>query len=395
MKFTRLRARATAGAATLALLTLGSGQAFAAAPHHRPPPAPHYTAVDLGTLGGTTSGAIAFDRSTVVGNSSITGGFDLHAFAYDRSSGVMTDLGTLGGTSSGAVAVQGRYVIGDSTTASNDEHAYVYDLRTHRMRDLGTLGGSGSNVDAISGHFVVGSARTAGNQSTHAFAYDLRTQVMTDLGSLAGPSGASTASGISQGRYVAGTSDIPTAPYPAQHAFVLDLHTHTTTDLGPSGSSFSRASAISGNTVVGVEQPSGDPGGSAPRGFAYDIRTGISTDLGEQLSYAPKVSGRTVVATDGHAGSTVDLTTGVRTPFGPGTGTTDLSGITGRFVSGDTFPGPVGYVYRVDTGQFSALPALGGPDSTANSSDRRGYAVGSAETATGTYHATLWLPHPA
>lgn len=400
MRHRRLAARAAAAAAALALLALGSTPAAAQAPE--PPSPPTYTALDLGTLGGSSSSAIALDRDTVVGSSSLAGDWESHAFAYDRATRTMTDLGTLGGRTSSTVAVQGRYVIGDSTTADGESHAFVHDLRTHTMTDLGTFGGSSSQVNAISGHTVVGSARTPGNQSTHAFAYDVRTRVMTDLGSPAGPAGVSSAVGISQGRFVAGTWNVPGAPYDGGHAFVYDLRTRIWTDLSAYGGVASTATSISGHTVVGITQPKPSEGsGATPpaRGFAYDIRTRTWTDLGVEMAYYPSVTGHTVVASSRPAAYAFDLVDKTLTTFGSGPGRTGINGVSGRFVVGDAFPGPFPYVYRVDTGRFMQLPALGGLHATATGVDRHGVVVGTAATAPsdpstpdGPYHATLWIP---
>ncbi|WP_405514093.1 hypothetical protein [Streptomyces canus] len=52
----------------------------------------------------------------------------------------------------------------------------------------------------------------------------------------------------------------------------------------------------------------------------------------------------------------------------------------GKFAAGDTNPGPFGYVYRVDTGEFTLLPAVG--NSATASAD--------PSTPDGVHHATLW-----
>src|SRR5262245_59001862 len=63
------------------------------------------SAVDLGTLGGTQSVAVAVNSAgEVVGTSSIAGDAEFHAFAWTRSRG-MVDLGTLGGQTTEALAV--------------------------------------------------------------------------------------------------------------------------------------------------------------------------------------------------------------------------------------------------------------------------------------------------
>jgi probable HAF family extracellular repeat protein len=392
MRFARLRACAQAGTAALTLLALfafGSGQALA----HPTPPAPLYTAIDLGTLGGTGSSGFDLDRHTVVGAADLPSGIETHAFAYDRATHVMTDLGTLGGRTSSALAVQGPYVIGDSTIAEGGfSSAFVYDLRTHVMTGLGTFGGTSSSVTGISGHFVTGSARTTGNQGSHAFAYDLRTGVMTDLGSLAGPSGVSSSVGISQGRYITGYSDIPGQPYPVRHAFLYDLRTHTMTDLGANGALSSQPTSISGHTIVGYTEPSLPTSGDTPHGFAYDIRTHTWTDLGAELNYRPIVTGHTVVSSNRGVAYTYDLSTGTLTPFRPGLGRTNFNNATGPFVLGDVYPDSFGYIYRPNTGQFTELPAPGGLPSTATNADPHGAVVGNGATPAGPYHATLWVP---
>src|SRR5919109_581630 len=58
---------------------------------------PTVTAIDLGTLGGTSSEAVAMNASgQVVGAASTAGDLQRHAFSWTQASG-MVDLGTLGG----------------------------------------------------------------------------------------------------------------------------------------------------------------------------------------------------------------------------------------------------------------------------------------------------------
>jgi probable HAF family extracellular repeat protein len=86
--------------------------------------------VDLGTLGGSASVALAVNASgQVVGWSPIAGdGFDTqHAFSWTTQGG-MVDLGTLGGAKSSATAVNDKgQVVGVSDLAGNAEmHATLW-----------------------------------------------------------------------------------------------------------------------------------------------------------------------------------------------------------------------------------------------------------------------------
>ena len=92
---------------------------------------PHYTVIDLGTLGGTFSGAeddAPNQRGQVDGYSTLPGDNVMHAFLWGHGS--MTDLGTLGGPNSmavwqlndwGAVPVQS-----DTTTVDPYDEDYCY-----------------------------------------------------------------------------------------------------------------------------------------------------------------------------------------------------------------------------------------------------------------------------
>ena len=136
---------------------------------------------DLGTLGGTESGATSLNNSgQVVGYAtSYTG--ESHAFLFERDR--MRDLGTLGGTASRAHGINeaGQVVGSASVAGSNKPHAFLYT--DGKMRDLGTLNGDESVAFCInkSGHVV-------GNSGGHGFLYtgsrlmDLRTLVPSEAG---------------------------------------------------------------------------------------------------------------------------------------------------------------------------------------------------------------------
>ena len=79
---------------------------------------------DLGTLGGSYSGAGGInDRGQIVGGSDTPSG-ESHAVLWQRDG--MTDLGTLGGFYSGASGINDReQIVGNSDTASGETHAFL------------------------------------------------------------------------------------------------------------------------------------------------------------------------------------------------------------------------------------------------------------------------------
>lgn len=141
--------------------------------------------LDLGTLGGRSSIALAVNGAGQVAGYSELNDDVLHAFRY--AGGSMLDLGTLGGTASFGLGINSAgTVVGQSSTAANDIHAFLYS--DGAMTDIGTLGGSFSSASAINNAGqVVGEASLPGDSvipDVHAFLY--LDGVMTDLGTLGG-----------------------------------------------------------------------------------------------------------------------------------------------------------------------------------------------------------------
>jgi len=222
-----------------------------------------YTAVNLGTLGGSPCNAAGISSSgTVVGDCHTSSNAD-HAFSY--SNGVMTDLGTLGGSSSVANAVNGSgTVVGSSVTSGGNTHAFSYS--GGKMTDLGTLGGNLSSIAyGINGSgTIVGQSITA-SFAFHAFSYSQG--AMTDLGSFAGNSAATA---INDSGTIVGWSY---AVGGAQHAF--SYSNGVMRDLGTLGGNDSQATAIDNSgTIAGWS----DTAGGAQHAFSYS--NGVMTDLG-------------------------------------------------------------------------------------------------------------------
>jgi probable HAF family extracellular repeat protein len=101
--------------------------------------------IDLGTLGGRESEALAInDAGVVVGWADTPTG--RHAFRYE--SGAMTDLGTLGGATSIASGINSAgTIVGAADRADGSRRAFM--LAGAGMIDLGTLGGASSEALAV------------------------------------------------------------------------------------------------------------------------------------------------------------------------------------------------------------------------------------------------------
>lgn len=97
---------------------------------------------DLGSLGGSTSNALAInDHGEVTGRSAIAAGGPWHAFVYTPGTGGMRDLGTLGGDSSEPTAINNEgCIIGWATDYLGGMRAFIW-TPDEGMGNLGSLGG--------------------------------------------------------------------------------------------------------------------------------------------------------------------------------------------------------------------------------------------------------------
>jgi probable HAF family extracellular repeat protein len=173
--------------------------------------------IDLGTLGGGQSRAVAINNlGQVAGNSQTVNGSS-RAFIWQAN--VMTDIGTLGGAMAEARAINDAgQIVGQSTTATNESHAFLWDAQ-NGMMDLGKLPGDvfaiaqGISPDGL----VVGASSPPGGNTTRAFAW--RGGIMIDLGRLPGSNDAYATAVNSKGQVV-GTSRVGQE----SRAALWDLH---------------------------------------------------------------------------------------------------------------------------------------------------------------------------
>jgi probable HAF family extracellular repeat protein len=158
-------------AAAIAVVLVGSSARAATPP---------FVAIDLGTLGGASSSAVAVNEKGQVVGSSETASGATHVFSWTQAGG-MVDLGTDG--SPVALSEAGQMV--GNITSGPDKLAFSW-TKEGGIVYLGTLGGPSSTaVDVNANGLVIGNSTTASGES-HPFAWS-QAEGMVDLGTLGGP----------------------------------------------------------------------------------------------------------------------------------------------------------------------------------------------------------------
>src|SRR5439155_16140122 len=198
------------------------------------------------------------------------GDVETHAFVWTQSGG-MVDLGSLGGTFSQAIAVnKNGMVIGSSAIPGDpmrnavlDTHAFVW-TQARGLVDLGTLGGSTSSASAMNDQgVVVGSSTTSGNAQTHAFVWT-QTAGMVDLGAV--EVGDSSAFALNSNGLVVGASN--------NRATLWNLTTGATPTIA-----WATPSDIVYGTALGVTQLNATA--DVPGTFTYSPAEGPVTRAGD------------------------------------------------------------------------------------------------------------------
>ena len=161
--------------------------------------------IDLGTLGGRYTNALAINDAGVITGFSAFQPATMapsHAFRYDA--GTMTDLGTLGGSSSiGAAINNAGYITGPSTTSSNNwEAAFIWNGST--IASLATAGWSAPFSTAINASTTI-----VGDYCQNGYrAFRYAAGGITDRGTLPGDAG-SAARSVNDAGLTVGSSKKP------------------------------------------------------------------------------------------------------------------------------------------------------------------------------------------
>jgi probable HAF family extracellular repeat protein len=352
------------------------------------------TALDLGTLGGTNSRAVAVnDVGQVTGDSETKAGA-IHAFRVTKNR--MRDLGTLGGRESHAVAINSSGdVAGYAQTSAGDWRAVLWPAHG-KVVNLGTLGGAYSAAaDLSDSRHVVGTAERSSGVRV-AFRWT-SSGGMQDLGTLGGATSAATS--VNALGQVAGDSQMADG---TMHAFAWD--TSGMQDLGTLGGYNSRAVAInSSGQVAGLSQDQIDVPFMQP--FRWSPGAGMEGMSGLTIASVGAINDSGDVVGAMGAGSPYTgpsdafrwTTSGFVTLQQPGGGDVypysndaddiNSSGVTVGSVS--TVAGQRGARWAA-SGQLETLGTLGAGSSYAVAVNSAGAAVGRADTLAGTTHAVIW-----
>ena len=236
-----------------------------------------YEVIDLGSLGGASSGAWAInDSSQVVGISELPNGSS-HAFLWDN--GILIDLGTLGGSNSEALDINNlSQIVGTSSLSNNQNAGFLWNngqmanlgvgLELNAINDLtqivgkssgnsafiwengllfdlGTFGGIASTAKGINNiGQVIGYYTYEDNFETYYNAFLWHNGQMTELGNLGIDSRAEEINDLSQ---IVGNSRVQLT-YDYGHAFLWE--NGIMQDLGTLSGLDSRANSINDSSQI-------------------------------------------------------------------------------------------------------------------------------------------------
>ena len=352
--------------------------------------------VDLGTLGGEASFAVAVnDRGDVAGSSQVGDG-SYHAFLWTATRG-MVDLGTLGGAESFAVAINtsGR-IVGESDTADATRHAFSWTSE-EGMIDVPTDGDSHAVGVTRNGQVLV--------RTDFFGAYSWTSNGgLIDLGSLG--DGYTNPVAINDQGEVVGVSGLNSSclgcPDPDDHHAFSWTAERGMIDLGTlSGGFNSSAMAVtSDGRIAGTSET-----GETPEETFLWTPAGGMIDLGA-LGLPTAMNGKGQIVGDafdseGGAGAWSWTAAHGRVELGTFFGKTSEAmavSSTGQVVGwahfgrGEELDGIHGFSWTSVGGMLDLRP-LGGGNSVANAVNAKGLVVGAAAVAARAgraMHAALW-----
>jgi probable HAF family extracellular repeat protein len=244
-----------------------------------------YTLTVLGTNGPAGNSGSYADGINNVGQ--VVGGVtgpdgNFHAAVFNLATGAIVDLGTLGGPSSGANAINdlGQVVGQSDLNSSGNSGAFFYDTKVGgALTNLGTIpvgtAFQTGAANAINNAGVIVGIGTNTLNEGRAVEYYANGTAPTDLG-LADPSQGSTANAVSNNGSIAGDSFV-NGTTPAMHAATFNnggvqFENNLTTNVGNS-------SFINGINDLGVATGYGQVGVYG-NNHAFVFTNGNVTDIG-------------------------------------------------------------------------------------------------------------------
>lgn len=231
-----------------------------------------YRVTDLGTLGGSSSGARAINLHAQITGYAYSSKTQSSAFLYKN--GRMLNLGALGGTTAIGLAINsGGQVAGYSTLSDGSYRGFI--SIKGKLTSVGTLGGNYSDAEGLNDSGQVTGASATANGETHPYLYS--NGVLTDLGTLGNNSNGWWNSGTA----VNDAGEVVGWSYDAQGNFLGFLWSNgQMQSLGTLGGAWSQAFGINDlGQITGQAYIKNDIGADA---FLYD--GGAMQDLGTVTS---------------------------------------------------------------------------------------------------------------